>query len=45
MDISIILTRRNKIIMGGKGKQGPGWERWRGQDQVEKEKKSRKSET
>ena len=42
VDASIPLRRGNKIIMGGRGREGPGWERRGGgkklgQDQVGKE--------
>ena len=30
MDASNPLRRRNKIIIGGRGREGPGWERGRG---------------
>ena len=29
-DASIPLRRGNKIIMGGRGREGPGWERGQG---------------
>ena len=37
MDASISLRRGNKIIMGGKGREGPGWERGGGGEKGGKE--------